>query len=71
MFGRIETRLEGGNNHVERRVVAGIAIEPSNGPRKTYGRVGGFGVSEVSEDPTDTVCIVCVLSSSALQVPYM
>jgi len=69
-FGRIETRFEDGNNQFERRVVVRITVEPSNGPRKAYGRVNGFGVGNISEDPADATRIVRVLFSNTLQVPY-
>ena len=66
LFRRVETCLEHGNDQLEWRVVVGVAIEPSDGARKTYGGVNGFGISDIPEDPADAAHIVYILLPNAL-----
>ena len=47
-----------------------VTIKLQNDPHKAYGRINGFRVSDVSEDPTDTAYIVCILSLNGFQIPY-
>jgi hypothetical protein len=70
LFGGVKAFLKGRNEQIEWGVVVGVAIEPSNGTRKVYIRVDGFGVGDVSEDPANTAHIVRVLFPKGFQVPY-
>jgi hypothetical protein len=70
LFGCVETCLKGRDNRVEWRIVVRVAIKPSDGTREMYGRVDGFGICEVSEDPGHATRIVCVLFPKGFQVPY-
>jgi len=50
--------------------MVGVTIEPSNSSCKTYGRVDGFRIGDVSENPADTTHIVRVLSPNGFQISY-
>ena len=70
LFGRVETCFESGNDQVEWGVVVRVTVKPSDGARKTYGRVDGLRIGYVSKDPAHAACMVCVLSLDAFHIPY-
>ena len=70
LFVQVETGLKNRNDEFEWWAMVGVTVKPSDGTCKTDGRVNGFRVSDVSEDPEHTVHIVCVLFLKNFQVLY-
>ena len=66
LLGRVETRPEDRRDRIERCVVVGVAVEPSDRAREAYGRDGGFWVSGVPENPANAAYIVRILSPKDL-----
>ena len=42
--------------------VVGVVVEPSDGARKTYGGIDGFGISDVPENTAHTTRVVPTMS---------
>ena len=70
LLGGVETFLKGRNDQIEWWIVGGVAVEPSDGTRKTYVRIDGFRVRDSSENPADTARIVRVPVPKGFQVPH-
>jgi len=70
LFGRVKTSLKGGNNRIVRRVVVGVAVEPSDGPRKMDVGVDGLGICDAPENPAHTTCVIRVPFPKGFQVPH-
>ena len=47
LLGRVETRLEDGNDQIVRWVVRGAAIKPADSTRETYRGVNGLGIGDI------------------------
>jgi hypothetical protein len=70
LFGWVEARFKGGNNHGERRVDVNVVVEPPDGAREADSRVDSLGVGNFSEDPVHIARVVWVRSSKCPQVLY-